>query len=241
MSGRRVDFPSEEGLTWGIELTIPLNYPILRNALKNVSGINIPDHIDTITYLDVAPQESLPKNIRNIRTKKYSFLPSQLEVLARKTISSSKNEKLQETFNVPRPSDMQRSAQVERMITEVFGNNQKGKDDFNEYVSKNKANELVIVHGHGGSELIIGEQYNDGTTAEDGTPIQKKGNRIKIDKVLERYNNPKKHAAILLHNCHSSDEKVIAKKVPVFMPIGHVGGVASMLRINKTQSSVPVK
>lgn len=241
ISGRRVDFPSDEGLAWGIELTIPLDNDRLRNIIKAIYGIDLPKHIDTIIYLDVSPQESLPKSQRNIRTKKWSFLPSQLEVLAQKTVSNQIIEKLTKTLNFSRPSDLKRQYKVQELISDVFGNNKEEKEKFNKHVAESRANKLVIVHGHGGFNSIIGEQYDDGTNAPDGTPIQKKGNSIHIEEVLDRYNDPEKYAAILLHNCHSSDEQVVAKKVPVFMPVGHVGGIASMMKLNRTRAILPNK
>lgn len=77
--GRMVEFgkPGEgEGLSWGIEVDLDITDPRVKRAFGD-RNITIPNNIKKIKYLDLAPQEALPADLRTIRSElgpKNSFL-----------------------------------------------------------------------------------------------------------------------------------------------------------------------
>jgi hypothetical protein len=67
----------------------------------------------------------------------------------------------------------------------------------------------------------MGEQYPDQVVDSSGKVVQRKWNFVSIEEILERYDNPKKFAAIVLHGCSLRRSSVVAKNVPVFFPRIH--------------------
>lgn len=108
------------------------------------------------------------------------------------------------------------------MITWTFGPGGKGEKKFNEVLKESEGDTLVIVHGHSGDMSGMGEQYPDEVKDKDGSIIQRRNNLVPTDDILNRYSDPKKFAAIVLHGCNTEKGTVEAKKVPVFYPMSAV-------------------
>lgn len=113
------------------------------------------------------------------------------------------------------------------MITWTFGPAGKGEKKFNEVLKESKGDTLVIVHGHSGDLSGMGEQYPDETKDESGNIVQRKNNFVPTSEILNRYNDPNKFAALVLHGCNTDKGTVEAKNVPVFYPTSAVKGVSN--------------
>lgn len=136
-------------------------------------------------------------------------------------------EKIREGFNVIRPEDQERFKSLNAMITWTFGPTDKGKERFNDVLRQAKGDTLVIVHGHSSDLGGMSEQYPDEVKDKSGNIIQRKYNFVSIDEILDKYNDPDKFAAVVLHGCNSEKGSVEAKKVPVFYPMSSVKGVSN--------------
>lgn len=230
MSGRRVDFGKAgegEGLAWGIEVDIDISDSLVRSRFQETS-FKIPDHVKTIKYLELAPQEALPPDQRTIRSKmkpRSIFGSSSLIPVATPAPPGNPTfEKIRKGFNLLRPEDEARFKSLQAMVSWSLMT-EAGKKRFNGILEQTKGDTLVIVHGHSGDLSGMGEQYSmDKTTDDAGNVIQKAGNNVSIDSILSRYDDPNRFAAIVLHGCNTEKGAPEAKKVPVFYPTSGVKG-----------------
>lgn len=236
LSGRRVDFKSEEGLSWGIEVTLPID-SFLRKELSVRLGIAIPPEIKTIKYLDLAPQEALYPKDRNIQTNSFRW-QNRLLSIASKTTSNPWLEKITAVF-AERPADVRRRWAVIDLFQNVFGNNLEQIDKFNQRLSSSDGSEIAIVAGHGGGEpWVIGEQTS-GVISERDRDFQKEGNDVSPEQILEKYDKPDLYSAILFVACFTGEQKLPKSKVPVFRGVGKLAGIHSLFNLNGTESSLP--
>lgn len=233
MAGRRVDFGKAgqgEGLAWGVEVDIDISDRLVRARFQE-SSFTIPDHINTIKYLELAPQEALPPEQRTIRSKmKPRSVLGSSSLVSVATPAKPGNqtlEKVRAGFNLIRPEDQERFTSLNAMITWTFGPTKESKQTFNDVLKQSKGDTLVIVHGHSSDLRGMGEQYPDEMRDESGNVVQRKYNFVPIDEILDRYNDPDTIAAIVLHGCNAEKGSVEAKKVPVFYPMSSVKNVAN--------------
>ena len=227
MSGRRVDFgkPGEgEGLAWGVEVDIDISDSLVRARFEEQS-FEIPNHITKIKYLEMAPQEALPPNLRTIRSKMKpeSFLGSSslVPVATPAPYRNPTIEKVRNAFNLLSSEDQKRFRELRAMVdwSLVTG---AAKKRFNEILKQSKGDTLVIVHGHSSDLSGMGEQYPDETHDKSGKIIQRMYNFVPMDEILSRYDDPNRFAAIVLHGCNTQKGLVEAKNVPVFYPTSGV-------------------
>lgn len=230
MSGRRADFGKAgegEGLAWGVEVDIDISDSLVRSRFQE-GLFKIPDHVETIRYLELAPQEALPPKQRTVRSsiKPRSIIGSSL-LIPVATPAPQGNptfEKIRKSFNTLRPEDESRFKTLQAMVSWSLMT-ETGKKRFIEILKQSKGDTLVIVHGHSSNLSNMGEQYlMDKTTDGTGNIIQKAGNNVSIDSILSRYNDPDKFAAVILHGCNTKKGTLKAKKVPVFYPTIGVNG-----------------
>lgn len=80
-----------------------------------------------------------------------------------------------------------------------------------------KGNTIVVIRGHGeGNPHTIGEQHHDQPIDNKGEPLQKAGNQIATQRVIERYIDNKKTAAILIYGCNVDGADFKKQAVPVY-------------------------
>lgn len=210
--GRLVTFGDLKDLAWGVELSVPITHQI-RKLLGN-SGIEIPEHIETIKYVDLAPQESLPKKERNIRAdddQNISFSP--LNSLANVTDISPHLI----TFSL-----RSRPTKTIGMILQSLLIGRTSKIEFNEILKESKSCEILIAYGHGRDDPFhSGEQYNDQPNTK-GEATQRIGNRVLATEVLEKYNDPNKYSVIMFRSCYLGKEGIKPNKVPIVYVQGAV-------------------
>ncbi|MDO8488256.1 MAG: hypothetical protein Q7S31_02985 [bacterium] len=217
ISGNVVYFEKGDELSWGIEIVISLDAKIKEYLAK--SNVVIPSHIQAIRYLDLAPQESLDRKDRNIRSKHgdsegLTGLGSLVSVTAKPAILN-----IEPLFGllIPRPYRTLRNMFL-TMITD-----RKSQERFNNILSNSTGHEILIAYGHGlGDPFSLGEQYWDKPTAKPGQRQQHEGNTVTAEEVLERYNDPEKISAIILRSCYIGKDGVRAKKIPVVRAQGVV-------------------
>lgn len=239
MTKRVVDFPSKEGPAFGIEYTIPLDR-IERDRIKLYVGIEIPPHVQNIVFLDLAPQESLPRKQRMIGSKRLGIFPSDTTKITRSLQGSELVEKITAVFNFDRLVDSERRKTLEDMLHDLFGGNTEIKNKFSLILKGSKGTDIVLVCGHGGGDpYVIGEQFNTQVLDTKGHPIRKKGNDVPIEALLDRYNNSQQHAAILLHSCYTGNHGISAINVPLVYSKGLIGGMKSVLGYTNTRMSLP--
>lgn len=233
MSGRRVDFgkPGEgDGLAWGVEVDIDLSDNLARARFQE-SSFKIPSQINKIKYLELAPQEALSPEDRTIRSNiKPRSIRGGSSLISVATPAPPGNptlEKIRSGFNLLSPKDEERFKSLHAMITWTFGPGGKGEQKFNEVLKESKGDTLVIVHGHSGDLSDMGEQYPDETKDESGNIVQRKNNLVPISDILNRYDDPNKFAALVLHGCNTDKGTVEAKNVPVFYPTTAVKGLSN--------------
>ena len=234
MAGRRVDFGKAgegEGLAWGVEVDIDISDNLVRSRFQE-NSFEIPEHITKVKFLDLAPQEALPPDQRTIRSKlkpvdKIRGGSSLVSVATPAKQGNPTAEKIREGFNLLRPEDQERFKSLNAIITWTFGPVGEGKNRFNDILKQAKGDTLVIVHGHSSDLSGMGEQYPDDVTDRLGNIIQRKNNLVSIGEILDKYNDPDKFAAVVLHGCNSGKGDVESKKVPVFYPMSTVNGVAN--------------
>lgn len=223
--GRRVDFgrPREgKGLSWGIEIGISIDETFKEDLLRT-TGIIIPEHINTIRFLDFNPQETLPRNERNINID----IPDGYKTsLIRLTDNSSKS-----------------STHLQRLFFDVLGRNEKEIKMLNKELEKRRGKEILIIDAHGGYENYLGEDSNSCVMDEEtGRIIQEFGNIVEIEDVLKRYDDPDTFSAILLHACSNkrNPAHISPLRVPVVRAIGDVGGgLKSRMGKNPVQIFIP--
>jgi hypothetical protein len=220
MSGRRVDFGephTKEGLAWGIEVEIDLSDSLVRARFERDS-FKLPSHITKIIYLDLAPEEALSPEDRVIRSKVKPHDAPLISIATPAPPGNPQLEKIRRAFNILRPNDEKRFELLNAMVSWCFGPGDEDKKRFMKILNESKGNTLVIVHGHSSDLSGMGEQYPDELRDEEGNIIQRKYNWVPIDDILNRYDDPERIAAIVLHGCNGEQGIVRAKRVPVFYP-----------------------
>lgn len=207
---------TKEGMAWGIEVDLDISDRLPRSRFYQ-SGIEIPRNITKITYLDLAPQEALPKKLRTIRSKVPTW-QSELKAVSTPVADKPKLKNLLHTCNVMMPQDEKRFSHLADMIIQA-ANKDELLRKFNQLLAISKGDSLVIVHGHSYNLSEMGEQYPDLVYDETGKVIQKAGNRVSLKDILDRYNDPNKFSAIVLNGCNHDGVSIKADKVPVLYPL----------------------
>jgi len=219
---------SHEGkrAAWGLEVEIDISDSLVRSRFQE-NVFKIPAHITKLKFLDLAPQESWPPNERNIRSKmKQRSIRGGSGILKVATPAVPGNERLNKiryAFNFLKPEDERRFKALRGMVTWAVDLN--SRERFNEVLARSAGDTLVVVHGHSSDLSKIGEQYPDELKDEEGNVVQRKGNDVPIEDILDRYNDPTRFAAVLLHACNIKKGSVEAKNVPVFYPTTGVKNV----------------
>ncbi len=240
ITGRRVDFgkPGEgEGLAWGIEVSIPVDSKI-RDDMKK-AGILLPEHVTEIDFLDMRPQESLPKKLRNIESNHKESVVTSLEKIVETSVIDNDTMPFDDLINRHRPSRT-----LTRILDSVFVFNKDKIDEFNNNLQNSKGNKLVIVEGHGGGDpLEIGEYDWQQTVDSDGNIIQKMRNAADIDKILDKYDQPTEVAAVVFRACNSKKAEINPRKVMFVHTSGLTGynKIGSLYRGVKTVVVPPIK
>ncbi len=163
MAGRRVDFGKAgegDGLAWGVEVDIDISNSLVRTRFQE-SSFKIPDHIKNVKFLELAPQEALPPEQRNIRSKmKPRSILGASSLIPVATPSKPRNpmlEKIRNGFNLLSPEDQKRFESLRAMITWTFGPANGSEKRFNDILKQSKGDTLVIVHGHSHDLSGMGE------------------------------------------------------------------------------------
>jgi len=211
ITGRRVDFTNKLPLAWGIEIELPFD-SIEKSRLYNKYKIKIPEHIDTFKFLDLNPQESLPKKLRNISANpEYENDERSLHAL----VASER---------ISKRAQLNRRRTMEDLFFYVFGWNEEEKDKFNSILAKCRGNTILVVEGHSwDAPWKIGEFDNFGPDDPEARKFQKGGNKVPVREILKRYNDQDEYAAILLFACYNGEKKVKAIDVPFAYGLGVVG------------------
>lgn len=91
----------------------------------------------------------------------------------------------------------------------------------------------------GGDPRSIGEQYNDTPKNRQDDQLQRTGNTVLVEEILERYKNNSDTQAILLDSCYSGQKPIQALSQPVF----YVNGLSTLsdLQTDKFRYSEPGK
>jgi hypothetical protein len=106
-------------------------------------------------------------------------------------------------------------------------------------ISDSTANEIVIVHGHGGGEpWSVGEQDLTRPSSH-GQTLQREGNKVEVEEILEKYDNRKKYAAVLLVACNEGEKTIEARGVPVFYVKGLTGARPVLNQETRPAFSLP--
>lgn len=198
---------------WGVPRSSPEDY------------IRLPENITTIKVLDLAPQESMHRNIRNIQPASPYFKYLHKMQLGRRLLAQYKDTAVDKAMLIlfgRSRSEISRRTAIYALIDKAFGNNKGQIELFEKTLKRSKARELLIIHAHGRDTDLIGEQG-----WEIGGPYfdekQALGNKVDLAQVIEKYDNPEKIASILIHTCYIGDKKPPVKSVPVFRAQGLIG------------------
>lgn len=224
LSGRRVDFRFKDGLSWGIEVDMPVGNRE-RAAIESASKIVLPETISKIKFLTLCPQESLPSRLRNIRSDDTDYQRTYLKVLTTSTVERKTLIHIVNYRGKERPVDIERRNELSLMFSVFFaGSNSVGIKGFNKLVSKSRANTVVVIEGHGDDDpLLVGEQYSTDPRQNRGT--QRLGNAVPINAILKKYNDPDLYAALILYTCYTGTKGIKIYDVPVAYPLGEIGDV----------------
>lgn len=228
---RGVRFDYEDGPAWAVEAYIPLTN-IMRNFIESGLKIKIPEKITGITYLDLSPQESIfPAKFRNITTDWQSKTRPTVDLfglgrpLDRLRIASARDA-LSDFFaflaylNMSSQKEAKKAAVFTDMLDRTFVGKEDAQKKFNEILAKATGTDLLIVHGHGGGDPHhMGERWPDTIMSGDYV-AQRSGNKIMTEDVIDKYNDPKTFAAMILHACNMQKADLVAKDVPLIYPKG---------------------
>lgn len=224
LTGRLVTFGEGEDMSWGVEVDIPLSEE-LRTYLADLT-VTFPPHIKSIKFLTLSPQESLPVELRNIRSNKRRS--SKLQEI----VDTTTDHKI--GLNGVRPYDM-----LDREFTKVIPN----KEDrvrLESILNSSPGSEILLVQGHGGGDpMDIGEQFGDTPMGSDNVKLQRKGNSVTADELISRYNNPGKFSAILLDSCYTGSSILKPKDIPVVYVEGQTGLLSNQEGTRKTVFVLP--
>lgn len=138
ISGRRVDFINGKQWSWGIEISLPFRSAEKRH-LKSIYSFEFPERLKTLKLLDLNPQESLPKNLRTIKSNFKNYHESILSTLVK--------------------DPHYRPGETEDFFWSVFGRHKKQIRVFNSILSKSAGTELLFVSGHSEKDpWVVGEE-----------------------------------------------------------------------------------
>jgi hypothetical protein len=213
LHGKLIIFPhGKDEISWGIEVSIPIDDAV--RAVLRKSGIVVPKKITTFKYLDCAPQESLPKAKRNIRSDEdQSITLTPLNSLVNIT---------DVTPFLPFVSPRSRPHRTIRTIMSTLLLNKESVAKFNDILEKSKGNQVLMVYGHGRDDLFhSGEQYFD-TPDTKGAVKQTEGNLVFASEVVEKYNDPSKYAVIMFRSCYLGKDGIKQDKIPIVYVQGTV-------------------
>lgn len=257
-------------IVWGVEYNIPLlrndtedvykdalkkydKKNILREADVNIlveerretryyqgpSFLKLPDKIEKIRILDLSPQEGMPKGLRNIKSLRNWHNDKHISRRVQEPAGKSVIDKVMGAIYGYSQSDQKRKKALDNLFIEVFSENKKEVELFKSVVNNSQGRELLFIHAHGGNSNIIGEQTGP-VVGKYANEKQAEGNWIDLTEVIERYDNPKTFAAILVNTCYFGKEKPPVRRVPVFRMSGISGlGDFPTFGFNKTLVSLP--
>lgn len=230
ITGRLVTFKDGSQLSWGVELSVPID-PGTRKYLSEW-GVEIPAFITTLKYLDLAPQESLPEKQRNIKSHMgdQEVALTHLNSLTGSTLGSPMLDLTH--LIIPRPYKTLRT-----MFRTVL-TSRASRKEFNDLLAntRNKS-EMLFVYGHGNYDPFhLGEQSWDEPEVKDFGKIQRAGNSVSATEVLEKYNDQTQIAAIIFRACYKGENGIRAKNIPVVYPWGFVSNNFVMPLIYKTKT-----
>lgn len=240
-------------LVWAIEYRIPLRFEDIKGIYTNIvkdlaekskikvsedelqmgidqnqgetffrseDGTNIPKNITAIRIVDLSPQEALPISIRNLKGKRNFWHDTyNLIKLTRQEKDISQMTSLESLEN----NDLmkERNEALNDLLADTFYGNNEQKDEFLKVTTAAQTKEILFIHSHGGYDNIIGEDADrvKGKDAEFQTP----GNRIDLQKVIEKYDDPNKYACILINACYMGTSNDLESKLKVFRLRGFSG------------------
>jgi hypothetical protein len=189
-----------------------------RTWFTDLEKFGIPDRIKSIRILDLAPQELLPKKIRDVDSKRnwvhdLAGYRDSMERLADQSADSRIVDRAMRVLGMGSRMTQQRSEALHDLLFDLFGDDKERIGRFKEIIERTGGNEILIVHAHGGYDNMIGEQT---------------GNWVDLAQVVEKYDQPDKYGAILINTCYLGNEPPPVKRVPVFRAKGKTnsqGGV----------------
>ena len=221
ITGRRVDFTEGPPLAWGIEIELPFD-TLEKTRLDKKCGIKIPRHIDTLKYLDLNPQESMPVRFRNIKNSGDSWYETNLYLLTAPDSISKK-------------AGFVRRKTIEEIFYNIFGRNNDEIEEFNSILLGSNGNTILLVEGHSwDAPWKIGERHNWAPIDSESRKLQKSGNNTPIRDILKRYNDSDKYSAILIYACYNGKRKIKALDIPLAYGLGKVGSSLSQLGLLPT-------
>ncbi len=224
LSGRLVTFGEGENMAWGIEVDIQVTSDL--RAYLAEQKIHLPDNIKNIKFLTLSPQESLPKDLRNIPSTRE--IDSRLQFIADVTRNHNTGEQGK------RPYDY-----LGREFTKVIPSDS-DVENFEDITRKSQGSEILIVQGHGGGDPVtIGEQSTTRPIGPDGAYLQRAGNDVQVYEILEKYNDPSRFSVIMLDSCYSGNKLIEAKRVPIISVQGISGFESTLRGTRKTMFSYP--
>src|SRR3990167_5404264 len=194
-----------------------------RTWFMDIDKVALPSNIKRIRIVDLSPQEALPKDQRNIDSKRNFWHDKHTTIkLTSQPSENSLVDRAMMKLAMSTKSTMNRSEALQDLFYDVFAQNQEVMSQFRKDLEQSGAEEVLFVHAHGGYDDIIGEQ--DYEVKGDDAQFQAEGNRIALTEILDKYDQPEKYGAILVNTCYKGKEKPRIGKVPVFRPYGYSGG-----------------
>jgi len=245
-----VVFPQEDGLfSLGLEVKIPMQFDVIKDVAKSealklsekqaisLEGRNLekdlerkgkggwfidhefplPESIKWITYLDLSFQENtLPRKLRDADIKSPRGWYHDL-ILANRIdrLLDNKHGFIGSGFGLYNTS-LKRGNALTGVFKDVFGSNSDEAQKFIERLNISEGNEILIVHGHSGFTDVVSEKGYSGSGDK-----MRAVNGVDIKQVIERYNDPGKYAAILVHSCYLLDKPPPVKDIPVYRGRGY--------------------
>lgn len=268
ISSNEIVFPKENGkVAIGIETVVPVRFvdvkdtfgelmkqyaeekkvDISDNEIQKKIDANIdrgiylgildelPKNIKRIRILDMASEESLPRKQRSI--EQHILITSPLtKNVNQKSSEHSMIDKLLIDLEMPASlsSTKKRSEVLESIINETFGFDKESVEKFKKMLEKSTAEEILIIHAHGGYDNIIGEKDREfkGSKNEWADP------NIDLEELIEKYDDPKRISAILVHTCYKGNENPPVRRIPVYRLYGFARSEENPFVINKPKTLV---
>jgi len=184
------------------------------------SEFKLGENIRRIRIISMAPQENLPAKHRNIKSGRAFY--KDRTILSRIVDDYGRN--FLERFGIrlknKLKSNLTKRQALDELLLDLFKNDPVKKKKFMSEIKKSTADEIIIIQAHGGKSDLIGEQNKEVCNELRQFP----GNRIDIKKLISRYDDPDKVAAILIDTCYIGETNPPVGKVPVFRVNGISGG-----------------